>query len=338
MKTTQTTETMKATWGALRPLGVAMAAVAALAAAPQAWAQAFPTKPVTLIVPFPPGGASDVQFRALAQALSKDLKQPFVVVNQPGASGTLAPANMARTAAPDGYTISAVTPALFRMPHVQKVNYDPLKDFSFIAGISKFVYGVAVAADSPHKTAQDVVAAAKAKPGQLNIGAISNGSTGHVMQVQWGKAAGFEANFIPYKGSADAVQALLGGHIDAMTEASWGPLVQQGKLRALAVAEEQRVKQFPDVPTMKELGWNVVLTPFIGVAGPKGMDPKVVQTLQDAFKRATTDPDFLKALEVAGQSVDFRDAAGFTKLTTDAYHAEKRNIDDLKAAGVVLTN
>jgi tripartite-type tricarboxylate transporter receptor subunit TctC len=221
---------------------------------------------------------------------------------------------------------------------VQKVNYDPLKDFTYIAGVSKFVYGIAVAADSPYKTAQDVVAAAKAKPGKLNIGAISYGSTGHVMQVQWSRAAGFDANFVPYKGTADTIQAVLGHHLDAMTEASWGPLVQQGKMRVLAVAEEQRNKQFPDVPTMKELGWNVIATPFMGVAGPKGMDPKVVQTLADAFKRATTDPDFLKALEVAGQSVDYRDSAAFAKLVDATYNSEKRNVDDLKAAGVVLTN
>jgi tripartite-type tricarboxylate transporter receptor subunit TctC len=323
---------------ALRSIGTLAAAAAAVTAAPPVLAQTYPSKPVTLIVPFPAGGASDVQFRALAQALSKDLKQPFVVVNQPGVSGTLAPSTMARTAAADGYTISAVTPALVRMPHVQKVSYDPLKDFTYIAGISKFIYGIAVAADSPYKTAQDVVAAAMAKPGKLNIGAISNGSTGHVMQVQWARAAGFEANYVPYKGSAEVVQAVLGHHLDVMTEASWGPLVQQGKLRVLALAEEQRLKQFPNVPTLKELGWNVVATPFMGVAGPKGMDPKIVQTLQDAFQRATADPDFLKALEVAGQSVDYRDSAGFVKLTTEAYNAEKRNVDDLKAAGVDLTN
>jgi tripartite-type tricarboxylate transporter receptor subunit TctC len=134
------------------------------------------------------------------------------------------------------------------------------------------------------------------------------------------------------------VQAILGHHVDAMTEASWGPLVQQGRFRALAVFEDQRVKQFPTVPTMKELGWNVVANAVVGLAGPKGMDPAVVKTLQDAFHKATTDPAFLKTLEVAGQSVAYLDSAAYMKLADDLFRQEKRNIDELKAAGVLLTN
>ncbi|MFT3815367.1 MAG: tripartite tricarboxylate transporter substrate binding protein [Acidovorax sp.] len=314
----------------------ALIAVAATAFAAQA--QTYPSKPVTLIVPFPPGGASDTQFRALATVVAKDLKQPFVVVNQPGAAGTMAPANMARSAAPDGYTISVVFSSLFRLPHVQKVTYDPTKDFTYIAGISKFVYGLVVAADSPYKTAQDLVAAAKAKPGEINVGAISTGSSGHVALMRWASAAGFQPNYIPFKGSAEVMQAVLGHHVDAMTEASWGPMVQQGKFRALAVFEDRRVKQFPEVPTAKELGWNVVANAVVGLAGPKGMDPAVTRTLQNAFHRATADPAFLKTLEVAGQSVAYLDSAAYTKLANDLYAQEKRNIDDLKAAGVQLAN
>jgi tripartite-type tricarboxylate transporter receptor subunit TctC len=303
-----------------------------------AHAQSYPSKPVTLIVPFPPGGASDTQFRALATAAGKDLKQAFVVVNQPGVAGTMAPATMARSAAPDGYTISVVFSSLFRLPHVQKVNYDPTQDFTYIAGISKFIYGLVVAADSPYKTAVDLTAAAKAKPGQLNFGAISIGSSGHTALMRWARAADFKPNFVPYKGSAEVMQAVLGHHVEAMTEASWGPLVQQGRVHALMVFEEQRIKQFSEVPTAKELGWNVIANAVVGLAGPKGMDPAIVKTLQDAFHKATSDPAFLKTLEVAGQSVAYLDSAEFTKLANDLYRQEKRNIDDLKAAGVSLTN
>lgn len=301
-------------------------------------AQAFPSKPISLIVPFPPGGASDAQFRLLANAAAKELKQPIVVMNQPGVAGTLAPSNMARTAAPDGYTIAVVASSLFRVPHVQKVSYDPSKDFTYIAGISKFIYALVVNAESPHQTAKDLVAAAKAKPGQLNFGAISAGSSGHIALMRWARTAGFEPNYVPFKGSADTIQALLGKHIDAMTEASWAPLVQQGRLRLLAVLEDQRVKQFPNAPTFKELGWNVTANAVVGLAGPKGMDPHVVKTLEGAFEKASRDPEFLKALDMAGQSLAFLDSGEFTKLANDLYAQDRRIIEELKAAGVPLGN
>jgi tripartite-type tricarboxylate transporter receptor subunit TctC len=314
------------------------AALVAFAALTPAIAQTFPSKPITLIVPFPPGGATDVQFRSLANAAVRELKQPIVVMNQPGAAGTMAPANMARTAAPDGYTLSVVSSTLYRVPHVQQVTYDVNKDFTYIAAISEFMFGVVVAADSPFKTAQDLIDAAKAKPKELNVGSISYGSSGHIALLRWGKLAGFETNFIPYKGAAETVQALLGGQILAMSEASWGPLVQQGKLRALAIYADKRSKQFPNVPTLKELGWDVQSASVVGIAGPKGMDPKVVRTLQDAFHKATGDAEYLKTLALSGQDVVYMDSPTFTKFAAERFQAEKRIIDELKAAGVQVGN
>jgi len=300
--------------------------------------QPFPSKPITLIVPFPPGGATDTQFRALANAAAKDLKQTIVVVNQPGAAGTMAPANMARSAAPDGYTLAVIASSVYRVPHVQKVTYDAVKDFTYIAGISEFTFGIVVAADSPYKTVPDLVAAAKAKPKELNVGSISNGSSGHIALLRWAKMAGFEPNFIPYKGGAEVTQAVMGGQLDAMSESSWGPVVQQGKLRALAIYADQRSKQFPSVPTLKEAGWDVKTQSVVGIAGPKGMDPKVVRTLQDAFHKATDDADFHKTLALSGQSVGYMDSATYTKFIAEQFQLEKRNVDELKAAGVQLSN
>jgi tripartite-type tricarboxylate transporter receptor subunit TctC len=160
-----------------------------------------------------------------------------------------------------------------------------------------------VAADSPYQTAQDLAAAAKGRPGQLSIGAISNGSSEHIALTRWARLAEFEPNF-----------------------------------RALAVFEDQRVKQFPNVPTLKELGWNVTTNSVVGLGGPKGMDPRVVKTLQAAFHRATQDPEFLKALAVAGQSVTYMDSASFTKLAEELFQQERRVIEELKAAGVPLSN
>jgi tripartite-type tricarboxylate transporter receptor subunit TctC len=315
----------------------------ALAASCLAWTPvllaqpAFPSKPITLVVPFPPGGATDTQFRALAQAAARELKQPVIVTNQPGAAGTLAPATVARSAAPDGYTLVVIASSVYRVPHLQQVTYDVNKDFTYVAGISEFLIGVVVAADSPLKSAQDLVTAAKAAPGRIAVGAISNGSSGHVALMRWAKLAGFEPNFIPYKGASEVMQAVLGGQVNALSESSWASMVQQGKLRALAIYANERNKQFPNVPTLKELGWNVVTQSVVGIAGPKGIDAKVVQTLQQAFQNATRDPVFLQTLAVSGQSVNFMDHDAYTRFIAEQFAAEKRSIDELKAAGVPLT-
>ena len=306
--------------------------------APLLKAQAIsPSGPVKLVVPFPAGGATDAQFRALAQAAARELKQPIIVTNQPGAAGTLAPAAIARTAAADGNTLVVIASSVYRVPHLQPVTYDVNKDFTYISSISEFVFGMVVPADSPLKSAQDFVAAAKASPGRMAVGSISNGSSGHMSLMRWAKMGGFEPNFIPYKGGADAMQALLGSHVNALSESSWGPMVQQGKVRALAIYSNERNKQFPNVPTLKELGWNVVTQSVVGIAGPKGMDPKLVQTLQQAFEQATRDPAFLKTLEMSGQSVKFMDHDAYTRFIAEQFAAEKRAIDELKAAGVSLT-
>lgn len=309
-----------------------------LAAGPfSAFAQAaFPSKPITLIIPFTAGGPTDVQYRAIANAMGKQLKQPVVVVNQPGAAGTLGPANLARSAAPDGYTLSAIAASLYRLPHIQPVSYDVIKDFTYIFGASEYLFGLAVSAESPHKTLREFVAAAKAKPGQISVGAISQGSSGHLALVRWSKLAGFQPNFIPYKGGSEIIQAILGGHLDALSESGWGPMVQQGKMRVLAVYGEKRSLQFPTVPTMKELGWDVTVRSVSGVVGPKGMDPAVVRTLHDAFRAAMDDPDVKRTLESAGQTAVNMDTAEYTRFVATQFEAEKRGVDEMKAAGVKL--
>jgi len=317
-------------------LGAAVALLS-LAALPTGAQDAYPRKPITLIVPFPAGGPTDIQLRALGNAISKQLKQPVVVMNQPGAAGTMAPGNMTRTAAPDGYTVSAIASSLYRLPHIQSVPYDPLKDFTYIAAVSEYVFGVAVSAESPYRTVQDLVAAAKAKPGQINVGAISNGSSGHAALLRWSKLAGFQANAIPYKGGADAIQALLGGHIDAMSESGWATMAEQGKVRPLAIYSDKRNPYLPNVPTMKELGWDVVVHSVFGIAGPKGMDPKVVQTLQESIRKAMDDPDFKKTLQLSSQPTTYMDSAEYTRFVAAQFEVEKRIVQELKAAGVNLS-
>jgi len=184
---------------------------------------------------------------------------------------------------------------------------------------------------------QDLVAAAKAKPGQINVGAISNGSSGHAALLRWSKLAGFQANAIPYKGGADAIQALLGGHIDAMSESGWATMAEQGKVRPLAIYSDKRNPYLPNVPTMKELGWDVVVHSVFGIAGPKGMDPKVVQTLQESIRKAMDDPDFKKTLQLSSQPTTYMDSAEYTRFVAAQFEVEKRIVQELKAAGVNLS-
>ncbi len=263
----------------------------------KAQGQSFPSKPITLILPFPPGGATDVQIRALAQAASKELGQPIVIVNRPGVGGTLGPAGMAQSAAPDGYTISLVAATLFRLPHLMKVSFDPVTDFTYLICLTGYTNGILVRQDAPWKTLQELLAYARANPEAVSYGSTGRGSGGHIAMERLAKAAGVHLNFIPYKGMAEETAALLGGHLMVISDPGWGSLAESGKARVLATLGDSRLKRWPQVPSLKELGHDIVVNSPIGLAGPRGMDPKVVQVLHDAFRKAMADPVYTRALE-----------------------------------------
>ncbi len=304
-------------------------ALAAGLAAP-ALGQTYPSKPITLIVPFNAGGATDVQARALAQAAVKELKQQTVVVNQPGVSGTLAPASMARQAAPDGYTIALTTGLQLRQPHLQKVSYDPLKDFTYIINIAAYTHGITVGKDAPWKDVKELLAHAKANPGKVSYGTVGKGSTAHIAMARLAKSAGVELNFVPFKGAVEVFTAVQGGHLDIAAEAGFATTVDGGKGRLLAVFNDTRLKNRPTVPTVKELGHDIVVNGSYGIAGPKGMDPKVVQVLHDAFKKAMDDPEFNRVLEQNDQTKIYMDSKAYTDWAAKTFAEEKRYIGELK--------
>lgn len=306
-----------------------LGATAALAVAATAWADTYPSKPITLIMPFPAGGATDAQFRALAPALGKELKQQVVVVNQPGLAGTMGPATMARTAQPDGYTISVVPSTLFRLPHLQKVTFDPLTDFSYIINLTGYTNGFVVRADAPWKTMQELIADAKARPGLISYSSTGIGSGGHIAMERLARAAGFKMNFVPFKGMAEETTALLGGHIDVISDPGWGALVQSGKARVLATLGEERLKRWPQVPTLKELGFDITVVSPVGIVGPKGMDPAVVKTLHDAFQRAMNDPEYQRMLEQYDQPNVYMSSSAYTRYATEQFAREKTFLDQL---------
>ena len=312
-----------------RQMLMALAALAALAEVPAVLAQeVFPSKPIQVIVPFSAGSATDSQLRILAQRVQEILGQPVVIMNVPGVGGTLGPGNMARTAKPDGYTISTVAGSVFRLPYLQKTNYDPETDFTYIMGLTNYNFGIAVRADSPWMSVADMVAAAKATPDKVRWGGVGQNSAGYIGLVQLSRKTGFELTYVPYKGGANVVTDLLGGHITVMGEAGWGPMVDSGKFRLLALMGDKSPR-YPDVPTLRDLGYGIHVDAPVGLAGPKGMDPRIVKILHDAFHEASKDPRYQEALKLHGQPYAYMNTADYRKWAERQIATEKKQIAEL---------
>ena len=256
-----------------------------------AFPQDYPNKPVTLIVPWPAGGSSDIVMRAIGDGAAKHLGQPVVVDNKPGAAGTLGPAAMAATGKPDGYTLSQTPISIIRIPIMQKASFDPLRDFSYISQLAGYTFGVTVKADAPYKSWGDVVKFAKENPGKVTYGTPGAGTSLHIGMEQIAAKDGIKLTHVPFRGTAETNAAVLGGHTVLQVDLSgWRPLVDAGQLRLLMIWTAERSKLWPDAPTMKELGYPFVFDSPFGVAGPKGMDPAIVAKLDAAFKKAVEDP------------------------------------------------
>lgn len=289
--------------------------------------QDFPNRPVTLICPWPAGGSTDQHLRIVAQLASKHLGQAIIVENKPGAGGTLGAIALASTAKPDGHTISQIPLGVFRFPHMQKTQFDPRKDFTYIIGLSGYTFGLVVRPDSPWKTLGEFVAAGKAKPGAISYGSTGNGTSPHLLMEDLQLKSGAQFQHVPFKGNAEGMNAFLGSHIDAMSDASgWGTHVDGGKARLLATFTEQRTKRWPTAPTAKEQGLDIVYPSPYGLAGPKGMDPKVVQILHDAFKKALDDPEHQKTLDKLDQILWYRNSADYSKYALETYESERATL------------
>ncbi len=267
----------------------ASASAATLLAAPSiVRAQSkFPTKPITLICPWPAGGSTDLMLRSLADAGSKILGQSIVVDNKAGASGTLGAATMAASAKPDGYTIAQMPISMFRLPMMQKTSFDPLKDFTYIIHLTGYTFGVTTKADGPFKKWQDVIDFAKANPGKVTYATPGSGTSLHIGMEQIAAHSGVQFTQVPFKGGAETGAAVLGGHTMLQADSTgWRPLVEAGQLRLLNLWTAERSPSYKDTPTLKELGYPFIFDSPFGLAGPKGMDPAIIKMLHDAFKKA----------------------------------------------------
>lgn len=314
-------------------LSAASAAVLSPMISRPAWAQNFPSRPITLIVPWPAGGATDRHLRTLADIASAHLGQRIVVDNRPGGGGTNGPGAMAMQARPDGYTIAQFPLSMLRIPHMHQTAWHPINDFSFIIGVSGYTFGFVVRGDSPLRSFQDYVEAARREPGKIDYGSTGTGTSPHLLMEALSVAAGIQLNHIPFRGNADLMQAVLGGHVRAGSDATgWDQFVDNGQMRLLLTFGEQRTARWPQVPTAKDLGFNLVAQSPYGLAGPSGMDPAVVQVLHDAFKKAMDDPRHLDVLRQLNQDIWYRNGADYRAWAMETFERDRQLIQRLGLA------
>lgn len=274
------------------------------AAATSAAAQPYPTRPITLVVGFPPGGGADTVARIVTEKMSKILSQTFVIDNKPGAGTTLASSQVAR-AAPDGYTLLLANDSLYGSDQLlyKSARYDSAKDFTAITRWSSSPLLLAVRKDFPAATVQDLVKQARSAPGKLTFSSSGTGVITHLAGVAFTQAADIKMLHVPYKGGAPSIQAVAAGETDMTfgTPPSVMPLAQGGRLRVMAVTTAQRSPLFPDLPGMKELGIdNVDFTLTFGLFGPAGLPKDVAQRLFDASIEALNDPEVKAKLAKQG--------------------------------------
>ena len=310
--------------------GAAVVLAAGLCASGPAWAK-YPDRPIRIVVAYPPGGTGDLVARVVAEGLRSRLGTTVVVENQSGASGSIATAAVAR-AKPDGYTILLAGNALFAiLPHVRKVAYDPVKDFTPIANISEAMRVLAVHPSVPVKTLAEFIAYAKKNPGKLNYGSAGIGSTLHVMTESFRNAVGIDAVHVPFRGSSPATQALLAGNIQFLIDTGAIPHVEQGTLRGLAAVNDQRLPSLPDLPTLAELGYpNVRTSGWQALIGPADLPPDVVEVLNTNLAALYKDPGFLEKLAKVGVRPRYRDSAALAKDLKEDYDYFGKVLKQLK--------
>lgn len=310
------------------------AALLCLVAA-SAWGQAYPQRPITLIVPYGAGGPTDQHLRAVADEAGKTLGQAIVLENRPGASGTNAAAALTR-AAPDGYTLGVLPASVYREPFINKVPFDPATSFSYVILLSDYAFGLAVKADSPWKTWKDFTADAARRPGRINIGATGAVGTPRIVMDEVGAAAKLQFNMIPFKGDAEVTNAILGGHIDAAPLSGVAvPHIEAGTMRYLVMLTPQRIKRYPQVPTLKEQGIDAVIDSPYGIAGPAGLDASRVKLVHDAFKQALESVAGQRVLDQLNQPINYLGPEDYRQYALASMAREKERVARLRAKGLL---
>lgn len=313
----------------LGTLGLAGQAVAAVS---RAAGERFPQRPITLWVPWPAGGATDLTMRLIAEHAGHHLGQRVVVENRAGAGGTLVMPVLQQAAA-DGYTIAQIPQPVFRAPWTQKVTWDPIRDTTPILQISGVTFGVVAAAGSPFRQLDDLFSWARANPGRLTISTNGVGTTPHLVLDQLFGARSLEYVHVPYKGTSEQMLAVASGQVMVGVNSNgFAPFVDAGQLRLLVTFGERRTRRWPQVPTLKELGHGIVAMSPYGLAGPAGLSPEVVRVLHDAFRQAVHDPAHLAELAKYDQELAYLGPEDYGRSMRSAYAAERAAVERLGLA------
>jgi tripartite-type tricarboxylate transporter receptor subunit TctC len=226
--------------------------------------------------------------------------------------------------------VAQIPITVFRYPAMRKTSFDPTRDFSYIISLTGYTFGIVVRKDSPWKTFQDLIAEAKANPGKINYGTPGAGTSLHITMEQIAKHQGIKWTHVPFKGNAEATSALLGGHIHVEADSTgWAQLVNTGELRLLVTWGAGRTRNWPDVPTLKEVGIDIVSNSPFGIAGPAGMDRSVIAVLHDAFRKGMEEPSYLAAMAKFDQEPFYLDTDGYRAHALKAIAEEKRSIEEL---------
>ncbi|MFG5409790.1 tripartite tricarboxylate transporter substrate binding protein [Piscinibacter sakaiensis] len=281
------------------------------------------------MLPFPAGGSFDPIVRALAEAASKDLGQAIVLMHKPGGGGVTGTAGIATMSEADGYTLAVMHNSVIRAPLVQKIAWDPRRDFTYVCRLFELVTGVCVAADAPWRTLPDLIADAKRRPGEISWGNVGAISANRITAERLARQAGVRFNMVPYKGGGEAFTALIGRHLDVYGDPGFGAQVQGGKVRLLATFTAQRMRRYPDVPTVRQYGYDYVIESPVGLVAPKGLDPKIGLRLQEAFRKASQDPVYQTQLELFDMGHGFADGEAYAAYARAQYDREVRMLAEI---------
>jgi len=283
-----------------------------------AGAQDYPSKPITMIIPFPPGGVAEIVGRPLAALMEKSLRQPVVLINRPGAGGAVGMASVAKSAG-DGYTLLMGLSSISIFPVSDRINgkepaYE-LKDFAPIALITADPTVLVVRTDGPYRTLKDFVDAARASPGKINYSSSGVYGTLHVAMEIFANAAGIKLFHVPYQGGGPAVTALLGGQVEALASGPAAAIgqIRGGKMRALASWSTERLALLPEIPTFKELGYDAEFYIWTGVFAPATTPAPIVSRIREAVREAANSADFRSAMDKVSTPVSYLDAPEFQK-------------------------
>ncbi|MCO6415346.1 tripartite tricarboxylate transporter substrate binding protein [Siccirubricoccus sp. KC 17139] len=308
--------------------GAAAALCAVPLAAPALGQGRFPNRPIRFLIPWPPGGALDALHRQMFEIMHKDLGQPVLIENRPGARGTQAALFLINQAQPDGYTLAHHHLSILRHPFLTKARtWDPVADFSYIMQVSGFLFGTAVRSDGPYRSFQDLIAAARRKPGELTFSTSGIATTNHLAMEEICEREGVQMTHVPFRGSQEGVTALLGRQIDVVADSSsWRPNVEAGELRLLSVWTRERLAAFPDVPTLHDLGYGMTVTSPYGIVGPKGMDAELVEFLHRAFRKAYEDEASQAIIRRWDMPKEYLGPAAYLSFARERVEYEKRMV------------